>query len=129
LTLVDSSVWIAYLRGQRSIATDKMTALTLADDILLCDIILLEVLQGARDDRHAARLNQILRRYKLVPLFDEHLAVRAADNFRRLRSIGITVRKTMDLIIGTFCIEHGHRLLHHDRDFEPMTTHLGLLIA
>jgi predicted nucleic acid-binding protein len=63
LTLVDSSVWIAYLRGQRSIATDKMTALTLADVILLCDIILLEVLQGARDDRHAARLNQILRRY------------------------------------------------------------------
>ncbi len=70
-----------------------------------------------------------MRRFDVLPLLDDGLAVLAARNFRRLRAPGITIRKTAALIIGTFCIAHGHRLLHNDRDFDPMAAHLGLLVA
>lgn len=129
MTLVDSSVWIAYLRGHETTATAKLSALALANDVLVGDVIMLEVLQGARGDRHAAWLEQKLRLYQIVTLLNHDLAVLAAKNYRLLRSLGITIRKTPDLIIGTFCIEHGHRLLHADRDFDPMAAHLGLMVA
>ncbi len=70
-----------------------------------------------------------MRRYVVVPLLNEELASCAAQNFRRLRELGVTIRKTADLIIGTFCIESGHALLHDDRDFTPMAKHLGLRFA
>ncbi len=70
-----------------------------------------------------------MREYTVVPLLDADLAPRAARNYRKLRDLGITVRKTADIIIGTFCIEHGHALLHDDRDFEPMEKHLSLMVA
>jgi predicted nucleic acid-binding protein len=89
---------------------------------------MLEVLQGARDDAHAGRLKGFLDQFVLVGMFNQVVAEEAARNFRELRSRGIAVRKTVDLIIGTFCILHGHRLLHDDRDFEPMREHLGLLV-
>ena len=78
---------------------------------------------------HAARIERALRQYAIVPLLDADLAPKAARNFRRLRELGITIRKTADIIIGTFCIEHRHTLLHDDRDFAPMQKHLGLKIA
>ncbi len=126
MILVDSSVWIAYFRGQRTPSTASLTKLADRDSILVGDIILLEILLGARDDRHAAMIEKAMRCYEILPLLDDELAVRAAWNYRRLRSLGITIRKTVDLIIGTFCIERGHRLLHDDRDFLPMAAHLGL---
>jgi predicted nucleic acid-binding protein len=124
VTLVDSLVWIAHFRGQQIPAIA-----TLADSaaILVGDIILLEVLRGARDENHAARIEKEMRRFEILPLLDDDLAVLAAKNYRRLRGLGITIRKTADLIIGTFCIAHGHRLLHDDRDFDPMAAHLGLV--
>jgi predicted nucleic acid-binding protein len=85
-----------------------------------------EVLQGARDEAHAAHIEGGLRQYVLVPLLSADLASRAARNYRKLRELGITVRKTADIIIGTFCIENRHSLLHDDRDFRPMVEHLGL---
>jgi predicted nucleic acid-binding protein len=125
--LVDSSVWVAYLRRERSPATAKLRLAAAQEPLLIGDLILLEVLQGARDEAHAARIEQALRQYAIAPLLDDNLAVRAARNYRRLRTLGITIRKTADIIIGTFCIEHGHRLLHQDRDFVPMEQHLGLV--
>ncbi len=124
MTLVDSSVWIAHFRGQQIPAIA-----TLADNaaILVGDMILLEVLRGARDENHAARIEKEMRRFEILPLLDDNLAVLAAKNYRRLRALGITIRKTADLIIGTFCIERGHPLLHNDRDFDPMAAHLGLV--
>lgn len=92
-------------------------------------MILLEVLQGARDEAHAARIERNLRRYPVAAMLDGHLAVRAAHNHRSLRERGITVRKTIDMIIGTFCIQGGHRLLHEDRDFDAMARRLGLRVA
>jgi predicted nucleic acid-binding protein len=127
--LVDSSVWIAYLRGHRTPATAKLEEAVTREPLLIGDLILLEILQGARDDAHATRIERRLRRYAVVTLLDDVLAAQAARNYRRLRELGITIRKTADIIIGTFCIERRHALLHDDRDFAPMQIHLGLQVA
>jgi hypothetical protein len=127
--LVDSSVWIAQLRGSWTVATAKLEAASGREPILVGDLILLEVLQGARDEAHAARIERGLRRFDVVPLLDADLAPRAARNYRKLRDLGVTIRKTADIIIGTFCIEHRCSLLHDDRDFAPMEEHLGLVAA
>jgi predicted nucleic acid-binding protein len=127
--LVDSSVWIAHLRGHRTSSTAKLEAEARRQPLLIGDLILLEVLQGARNEEHAARIERALRRYSVVRLLGADLAVRAARNYRTLRGLGITIRKTADIIIGTFCIENRHALLHDDRDFAPMECHLGLMVA
>ncbi len=130
MTVVDSSVWIANLRGLETSPVRRLRALAEdSGDILIGDLILLEVLQGARDDAHAARIERSLRCYPVAPMLDAGLAVRAAANYRTLRARGITVRKTVDMIIGTFCMAGGHALLHDDRDFDPMARHLGLQAA
>lgn len=129
MILVDSSVWIAHLRGATTPATMKLEAAAAREPLLVGDLILLEVLQGARDDSQAARIERALREYAVVSLLDERLAAQAARNYRQLRDLGITIRKTADIVIGTFCIEHRHSLLHEDRDFEPMERHLGLKAA
>ena len=130
MIVVDSSVWIDVLRNVDSAAVRKLQALGNDDpEILIGDTILLEVLQGARDVRHATRVEWNLRRFPIAPMFNADLAVRAAQNYRYLRSRGITIRKTADLIIGTFCTARDHLLLHNDRGFEPMATHLGVQLA
>jgi len=128
--VVDSSVWIANLRGLDTLAVRKLrAAVDDENDLLIGDLILLEVLQGARDEAHADRIERNLRRYPVASMLDGSLAVQAARNYRELRGRGITVRKTIDMIIGTFCIVEHHVLLHDDRDFDPMADHLGLLVA
>ncbi len=129
MIVVDSSVWIANLRNTDTDAVRRLRASDDDDQIIVGDVILLEVLQGARDDLQALRIERSLRRFDVVTMLDGALAVRAAGNYRQLRARGITVRKTVDLIIGTFCIERDHRLLHDDRDFDPMVAHLGLRLA
>ena len=129
MILVDSSVWIAHLRGQRTPATAKLEAAAGREPLLIGDLILLEVLQGARDESHAARIERALRQYALAPLLDAELAPRAARNYRKLRELGVTIRKTANIIIGAFCIERRCLLLHDDRDFAPMEEHLGLRVA
>ena len=109
--------------------TAKLHAAAAREPLLVGDLILLEILQGAREERHAARVESKMRRFTILPLLDDVLAVRAARNYRNLRNLGVTIRKTADIIIGTFCIERGHVLLHDDRDFEPMERHLGLNVA
>ena len=129
MILVDSSVWIAHLKGRSTAETRKLEGAAAREPLLVGDLILLEVLQGAQGDAHAARIERALREYAVVPLLGPDLAVKAASNYRKLRALGITLRKTADLIIGTFCIEHRHTLLHADRDFDPMQKYLGLRVA
>ena len=88
--------------------------------------MLCEVLQGLGSDREARQVEGLLRRFQIVSMVGEAIAVAAARNYRLLRVQGITVRKTIDLLIGTWCIEHGWPLLHDDRDFRPMVQQLGL---
>lgn len=129
MIVVDSSVWIANLRGEAGRAVDRLRSLSDTGEILVGDLILLEVLQGARDDRHAARIERGLRQFEIAAMLTEAIATKAAWNYRELRRRGTTVRKTIDTIIATFCIEGGHALLHDDRDFEPFAEHLGLRVC
>lgn len=96
---------------------------------MIGDIILLEVLQGARNDRYAAHLERQLQAFPCGTMSSPSLAVNAAHNYRKLRRRGITIRRTTDLIICTYCIEHGHALLNADRNLQPMADYLGLQIA
>ena len=129
MILVDSSVWISHLRGDRTQATAKLEAAAMREPLLIGDLILLAVLQGARDEAHAMRIERGLRSYAVVPLLNPDLAPHAARNYRKLRDLGVTIRKTADIIIATFCIERRHSLLHDDRDFAPMQQHLGLTVV
>lgn len=130
MIVVDSSVWIANLRNLDTAAVRTLHSIDHEESqVLIGDLILLEVLQGARDDLHASRIEHALRRFPIEAMLNQDLAVRAARNYRALRERGVTVRKTIDVIIGTFCIAGGHQLLHADRDFDPMVTYLGLQVV
>ena len=130
MIVVDSSVWIANLRKMDIPPARTLRSMLQNDaDILITDVVLLEILQGARDDRHAQRLERDMRKFPVAEIVNTGLAIAAARNARTLRSRGVTILKTIDLIIGTFCLENGHSLLHHDRDFLPMAAHLGLQLA
>jgi predicted nucleic acid-binding protein len=127
--LVDSSVWIDLLNNVLTSQVRRLRELIPTVPLLIGDLILLEVLQGLRTEAQAKLVERSLRRFEVVLLLDPELAVTAAANYRFLRRRGITIRKTIDLVIGTFCIERGHALLHSDRDFAPMERLLGLQIV
>lgn len=95
-------------------------------DILMGDLILVEVLKGANSEENAAYIAEELGLFDRVSMTEAGIVWRAAANYRRLRALGFTIRSTIDLLIGTFCIENGHQLLHRDRDFGPMERYLGL---
>lgn len=124
--LVDSSVWIDYFNGVVTPETDKLHGLLGVTSVAIGDLILLEVLQGFKFDKDFATAQSLFSALPAFNLLDAELAVQAARNYRFLRSKGITIRKTADTIIATFCIERGFPLLHSDRDFSPFQTHLGL---
>lgn len=130
MIVVDSSAWIDFLKDAHTPATDTLTTILRGERVLIGGLILCEVLQGARSDRHAQLLELTLRRRcTFASMSGKTLALETAANYRRLRRQGITVRKTVDLIIGTFCIMHGHTLLHSDRDYDPMERYLGLKVV
>jgi len=125
--VVDTSVWIDYLRGVASDRVERLrTLMRRQPEMLIGDLILCEVLQGCRSEAEATEVETALREFAIVPLCTPDLAIEAAANYRLLRRRGVTIRTTIDMIIGTFCIERGHTLLHSDRDFEPMERLLGL---
>lgn len=126
MIVVDSSVWIDYFNGVGNPATDRLDDLLGSELLLTGDIIILEVLQGFRRDSDHRRAKVALETLAFREMLGHEIAVKSASNYRRLRAQGITVRKTMDMIIATFCLVNGHRLLHNDRDFAPMQRHLGL---
>jgi predicted nucleic acid-binding protein len=128
VTVIDTSVWIDWFRDSTTAQTAWLER-SVPREILLLDIVLFEVLQAARDERHAANVERRLGRFTTAQATDVALAIAAARHSRTLRALGITIRKSVDLLIGTFCIAHGHELVHADRDFEPMAKHLGLRVA
>lgn len=127
MIVVDTSVWIDHLNDKATPQVAKLRAPVGHESILVGDLILCEVLQGLRNEREARSIEAALRRFDLAPMCTPDLAVRAAANYRLLRGRGVTIRKTVDVIIGTFCIENDHELLHDDRDFDRMEHHLGLI--
>ena len=128
MILVDSSVWIDYFNGAFTAQTEKLDRLLGYEPLAVGDLILTEVLQGFADESDFDQARKMLTSLTLVELGGTEIAIQAARNFRVLRNRGVTVRKTIDTIIATRCIESGYELLHNDRDFDPFVQHLGLRV-
>ncbi len=126
MILVDSSVWIDYFNGRHTVHTAKLDMLLGVEPLGIGDLMLLEVLQGFRSDADHQRARELLTSLEMFEMLGIDLALKAAENFRSLRKRGITIRKTADVTIATFCIEHRHSLLCTDRDFQPFVEHLEL---
>jgi predicted nucleic acid-binding protein len=126
LILVDSSVWIDYFRGTSTAQTERLDGLLDLEPLAIGDLILIEVLQGFESDHDFNAARKMLAELALVELGGREIAIKAAQNFRALRRLGVTVRKTIDTVIAMRCIESGYELLHSDRDFDPFVWHLGL---
>lgn len=127
MIVVDTSVWIDFLNGRNARHVRRLREVLGAEEVIVGDLMLCEILQGLDSERAARNVETLLRRFEIVPMAGESMAVAAARNFRLLRRRGITIRKTIDLFIGTWCIENRAPLLHNDRDFDPMARHLGLI--
>ena len=126
MILVDSSVWIDYFRGTATAQTDKLEALLGNEALAIGDLILTEVLQGFAVQREFNEARRLMGSLAFVVLGGDDVAIEAANNYRKLRTLGITVRQTIDTVIATRCILNGYQLLHDDRDFDAFETHLGL---
>ncbi|NIS91037.1 MAG: PIN domain-containing protein [Woeseiaceae bacterium] len=129
MIVVDSSVWIDYFTGKQTPATNKLDSTLGVERIAIGDLMLTEVLQGFRSDRDYRKARTLLLSLVVANVLNTDIALKSAANFRRLRAVGITVRKTVDTIIATYCIENRLALLHSDRDFGPFHEHLGLKSA
>lgn len=129
MILVDSTVWVDYFNGIRAPHTDYLDGLLDQDLILVGDLILAEVLQGFREDADFEQARRALGKFLQVSMVTPELAVKSARNYRILRRRGITIRKTIDGLIATWCIEQRIPLLHHDNDFDGYEAHLGLRVV
>lgn len=129
MIIIDTTVWIDYLRGAANPHTEWLDRELDRERLGLTDIILCEILQGIRDDAAFTRVRRSLSRFELFEMGGEVLAIASARNHRFLRSQGYTVRKTIDCLIATFCLIEGHSLLHRDRDFDPFEKVLGLRVV
>ena len=126
MVLVDSSVWVNYFNGQSTWQTEILDQMLLQIPLFTGDLILTEVLQGFRKDNEYKKAKEVMSILVCKQMGGYEIAIESSENYRKLRKKGITVRKTIDVIIGTFCINKNISLLHDDKDFEPMVKHLGL---
>ncbi len=126
MIFVDSSVWIDYFNGKSSPEVTNLDSLLGVESVSTGDLILVEVLQGFRNDKDYKIAKNLLTSLTVFNMLDSNIAIKSADNFRSLRKKGITIRKTVDSIIATFCIQNKLSLLHSDRDFKPFHKHLRL---
>lgn len=129
MILVDTSVWIDYVNGNINAHTDILDAALFAGTVAIADLIFLEVLQGFKSDKEYQQARDKLAILDQHSIFNSAMVERCAENYRALRKKGITIRKTNDVIIATYCIDHQLPLLYTDRDFDPFVKHLGLISA
>jgi len=128
MLIVDSTVWVDYFNGVKNQQTDYLYQIADKTPILIGDLILAEVLQGFRNDTDFETARRILGKFLQVQMVNPDLSVQSARNYRLLRRKGITVRKTIDSLIATYCIENEHDLLHNDSDFDGYEKYLGLSV-
>jgi hypothetical protein len=129
MIVVDSSVWIDYFNGKKTRQTDWLDSALGSIPVIMGDLILTEVLQGFQNNKEFRVAKDLLLSMPFMPMVGQAIALKSAENYRSLRRKGVTVRKTIDVIIGTFCIYYQLPLLHDDRDFDPMVKFLGLKIV
>ena len=128
MIVVDSSVWIDYLRRRLTPETAALNDLLGRERILVGDLVLAEVLQGCPTDHAHRQARRVFETLRVIEIAGEEIALRASDHYRSLRSRGVTVRKTIDTLIAARCIADRLTLLHSDRDFDPFAEHLGLRV-
>jgi predicted nucleic acid-binding protein len=128
MTLIDTSVWVDYFNGRLTQETNLLDRLLATERVLIGDLILAEVLQGFRWDFDFRNIRSQLLALPFSPMVGRDIALAAAENYRILRARGVTVRKTIDALIATFCIARGHTLLHSDRDFDGFEQYRGLRV-
>jgi len=128
MIFIDSTIWVDYFNGQITPQTDYLDSILISVPVLVGDLILAEVLQGFRQDSDFENARRALGKFEVVNMVTPDLAIQSARNYRTLRKKGITVRKTIDSLIATYCIENNHELLHNDTDFDPYEQHLGLRV-
>lgn len=128
MVIVDTTVWVDYLRGTSTLQAEWLDREITRQRLGLTDLILCEVLQGIPSDQQAARVLRDLRQFEIFDTGGAELAIASARNYRHLRARGLTVRKTIDCLIATFCILGDHALLHSDRDFDPFEKALALRV-
>ncbi len=129
MLVVDTSVWIDYFNGVATPQTQRLDELLGERLLAVGDLILAELLQGFATDADAKRALTFLEPLEFLEMAGRDVAIQSAANYRRLRRRGVTVRKTMDMLIGTYCLMHDHELLHNDRDLDVLGKHLGLRIV
>ena len=129
MILVDSSVWIDYFNGTETLATKKLDNLLGVQPVCTGDLILAEVLQGFRQDPDYQAAKTLLCSLPVHAMLGATMALKSTENFRKLRQQGITIRKTIDTMIATYCIEHELPLLHSDKDFQPFQQFMGLQVV
>lgn len=129
MIVVDTSVWIDYFNGVPTRQADLLDDLLEERVLAVGDLILAELLQGFATDADAKRALSMLEPLEFHEMAGREVAIQSAANYRRLRSRGVTVRKTMDMLIATYCLMHDHELLHDDRDFMVLARHLGLRVV
>jgi predicted nucleic acid-binding protein len=127
MILADTSVWIDFFNGKINAHTDTLDAALIAGTVAIADLIFLEILQGFNSDKDYAQAKSHLAKLDQYSIFNTHVVERCAENYRALRKKGITIRKTNDVIIATYCIEHQMPLLYMDRDFDPFVKYLELI--
>ncbi len=125
---MDTSVWIDFFNGLENKQTENLDRILSEKTVLVGDIILAEILQGFDSDKDFRLAKQALEPLDCVHLGGKSLAIKAASNFRSLRAKGVTIRKTVEMLIGSWCIEHEVELLHNDKYFNQIVTHLPLQI-
>jgi len=129
MVIVDTTVWIDYLRGTENPEASWLVWRLQQQSLGLTDLILCEVLQGIRNPRSLAQVRNDLLQFHVFHAGGTELAIVAAQNYQILRARGHTVRKTIDCLIATFCLEAGHALLHRDCDFDVFEKELGLRVV
>jgi predicted nucleic acid-binding protein len=126
---VDSSVWIDYFRGAATTQSDILDRLLTTNELTVGDLVITEVLQGFKSEKDFNTARKLMTTFETITISDPALALKAATNYRVLRAKGITVRKTIDSLIATRCLEDGYKLLHDDSDFDGYEVHLGLKVV
>lgn len=126
MVIVDTSAWIEYFRGGLPDVVAKVDRCLDHDLVGIGDLVYCEVMQGIRSSREQSEVSPLLLSLPQFDMVGFNIAEKSAANYRLLRSKGVTVRKTIDVLIGTFCVEHGFQVLHNDSDFDLMAKHIGL---
>jgi predicted nucleic acid-binding protein len=129
VVVVDTSVWIDYLNGANTAQAERLDHLLGERLVVVGDLVLAELMQGFASEDDASQVRRSLEPLPFAEMVGKENALAAAANFRELRRRGVTVRKTIDVLIGTFCLENDLELLHADRDFDAMAEHLGLRVV